>query len=558
MVRTFEVHKVRKCRELTGSGWTFKALDVKENEGSYDVVTPSCWESYPGFGNYRGRGLYEKKFYACGNVRLAFEGVSHTADVFLDGKKIVHHYNAYTPFGSVVSSLPAGGHRLEIFVDNRFREESSLHVPNDYMTYGGINRPILLEEISEAYIRWVHVCPKVADGKWELFIEVQLSNISGEEKTVEVRADFAGSSCIWENVKIPANEKIILKKNVFCQGVKEWSFEEPNLYEINVRLFENGFAVDDLIDRFGFREISLKDKKICLNGRHFRIKGFCRHEDHPQFAAALPLQAMAYDLDLIQDMGANSVRTSHYPNDQRFLDLCDERGILVWEENHARGLSLQAMQNPNFESQEELVTEEMVEAHFNHPCIYIWGILNECASESEYGKKCYQEEINLIKKMDSSRPVTFASCKYKSDICLGLADVVSFNIYPRWYVDKDVGDYLNELYDWIQNESDGRGKPFVVSEIGAGAIYGFRSANEVKWTEEYQAKALKDQLTPVLENPDCCGLYIWQFCDVRVSEEWFSNRPRCMNNKGIVDEYRRRKLSYNVVKEIFSTYKNYF
>ena len=79
-------------------------------------------------------------------------------------------------------------------------------------------------------------------------------------------------------------------------------------------------------------------KEILLNEKKFRIKGVCRHEDHPDYGCALPYAAICHDLMLIQQMGANSIRTAHYPNDEIFLDLCDELGILVWEENHARGI----------------------------------------------------------------------------------------------------------------------------------------------------------------------------------------------------------------------------
>ena len=99
--------------------------------------------------------------------------------------------------------------------------------------------------------------------------------------------------------------------------------------------------------------------------------------------SALP-RLMVKDVDLITELGCNSVRTSHYPNDERFLDLCDERGIAVWEENHARGLSLE-QNHPNFGWQSEQVTREMVR-HFNHPSILIWAILNECASNTEEGE----------------------------------------------------------------------------------------------------------------------------------------------------------------------------
>ena len=262
----------------------------------------------------------------------------------------------------------------------------------------------------------------------------------------------------------------------------------------------------------------------------------------------------ANDLALIRDLGANSVRTSHYPNDEIFLDLCDELGILVWEENHARGLSLEQMQNPFFEKQAHDVTLEMVTQHYNHPSIYIWGILNECASDSAYGKTCYEKLFELIRSLDMSRPLSFASCKFKTDLCFGLPDIVSYNIYPKWYHDTPVEEYLSDLYSWIQNQTQGAGKPFLVTEIGASGLYGYRSPYATKWSEEFQAKTLQEQLDSVLSFEDCSGVYVWQFCDIRISEEWWGGRPRTMNNKGVVDEYRRPKLCYETVKELFAKY----
>ena len=116
---------------------------------------------------------------------------------------------------------------------------------------------------------------------------------------------------------------------------------------------------------------------------------------------------------------------------------------------------------------------------------------------------------------------------------------------------------MTELHEWI-DQNGGNNKPFLITEIGAGAIYGYRSPSRDKWTEEYQCDALRQQLDAVFSHENCSGVYIWQFCDVRISKEWFNSRPRTMNNKGIVDEYRRRKLSYDVVKQIFTSYGNYF
>lgn len=189
----------------------------------------------------------------------------------------------------------------------------------------------------------------------------------------------------------------------------------------------------------------------------------------------------------------------------------------------------------------------------------IWGILNECASDTAYGRECYAKQYGILRKMDPSRPVSSASCKFFKDICLDLPDIVSYNLYPEWYVqDKTAEEWVKENYDWVQNETPGAGKPFLITEIGAGGIYGFRSQNLDPWTEEYQAQTLDHQLRAVFNTKGISGVFIWQFADVRVSREWFANRPRTMNNKGVVDEYRRRKLAYENVKAIYKSLGNYF
>ncbi|BBF44889.1 beta-galactosidase [Lachnospiraceae bacterium KM106-2] len=553
MIRTFCTHKIRPQQELTNKLWDFTPCQGEFCGKHYSVATPSCWESYPDFTGYRGEGIYTTQFEAEGTIRLEMKGISHTATVYLDEREIAHHYNAYTKFDVIVPDLASGQHVLKIKADNRFSEESALHIPNDYMTYGGINRPVVLESLKRAYIDRVQVTPFFKEEQWHIAVNVYLKNISKTPITLAATIMAADQNFSWGNTLIPPASELCLSASLPFTNVESWIPDSPKLYEIIATLSQNGIPYDDLIDRFGFREIHTSGKEILLNGKPLRIKGICRHEDHPQFCCALPYSAIAADLALIKDLGANSVRTAHYPNDEIFLDLCDELGILVWEENHARGLSLDDMQNPNFEPQAEQVIREMIPAHYNHPSIYIWGILNECASDTEYGKACYEKQFNLIRELDSSRPTSFASCKFKTDLCFGLPDVVSYNIYPLWYHDTPVSDYIDDLYQWIQSETKGAGKPFLITEIGAGGLYGYRNPYHGKWTEEYQAEALEKQITAVLNYPACCGIYIWQFCDIRISEEWFHIRPRSMNNKGIVDEYRRRKLSYNVVKHLFET-----
>ena len=558
MIRTFETHKIRKTRELSSCLWNFHTVTAEGNGPSIPVAVPSCWETYPETVNYRGKGSYPRAFEAGGNIRLEFKGVSHTATVCVDGKRVTTHYNAYTPFDVVLKDLEQGTHELEVVADNSFGPDSALHIPNDYQSYGGISRGVILEELGEIYIKWVHFTP-IWKGSWHSTVQMCLCNLSDRPYTGVVKLSLDGEEFFACPVQLDGGETgLVETEDISFAQVESWAPETPVLYSLSAVLCGvDGAPVDDLIDRVGFRRVSVEGKEILLNGKKLFIKGFCRHEDHPQFGCALPFEAIQYDLMVAKNLGANSIRTSHYPNDELFLDLCDEQGILVWEESHARGLSEEDMRNPHFEQQCEDCIREMITAHYNHPSVYIWGILNECASHTEYGKSCYAAQYSLIRELDPCRPRSSASCQFKTDICFGLPEIVSYNIYPKWYHDTPVKDYLEDLYQWVQTDTEGKGKPFLITETGAGAIYGYRTPAKVKWSEEYQAEALEQQITAVFEQEGCSGIYIWQFCDVRVCDSWFSIRPRTMNNKGIVDEYRRPKLSYKVVKRLYGSRGNY-
>lgn len=556
MIRTFCTHEIRKVRELSGSLWEFSPCTGNLAGRKYRTAVPGCWESMPDFSSYRGVGVFSREIETEGAFRLVFKGVSHTARVCLDGREIGSHYNAYTPFAVAVTDVMAGRHLLEVYADNTFGEASALHIPNDYMSYGGISRGVLLEELTDTYIEYIHAVPVMEKDGWKALVSVKVKNWSAAGKACRLYLDLAGIASEAMELTLEAGGEKTVDFQLSAAEAEAWEIKNPKLYTVRATLSDENGAFDDQIDRMGFREIRTEGKDILLNGKKLRIRGFCRHEDHPMFGCALPYAAIQQDLETAMDLGANAIRTAHYPNDELFLDLCDEQGILVWEENHTRGLTLEHMQNPNFERQAETCIEEMITAHINHPSVIIWGILNECASDTEYGYECYKKQYDLIKHMDFSRPRSSASCKFKTDICFGLPEIVSYNLYPEWYHETPASEYVKDIYDWVQRESEGSGKPFLVTEIGAGAIYGFRSHTLCKWSEEYQAKALEDQITAVLEQEGCSGIFIWQLCDVRVSDEWFASRPRTMNNKGIVDEYRRRKLAYDVVKRIYHAYED--
>lgn len=569
MERGFETHQFRIRTELDGL-WNFRT----QKGDARRVSVPSCWETYPGLERYQGKASYEKKFEGGGNLHFIFKGVSHTADCYLDGVKIAHHYNAFTPFETLVENVERGTHTLRIDVDNSFNEESSLHVMNDYYTYGGINRPVIVEEVEDIYIERIHFTPIRTEKGWNGKISVRVRKIG--EGIQKIRIGLAlddetfgdltgeltqGVTVLEETFSFPNAETYEYRD--FLPGSAEVNNADgeinipaPKLYYLTAEVWvslgeDEEMLLDDMIERIGFREVHVEGNRILFNGRPIKLRGFNRHEDHGLYGCAIPYDAMDYDLRLFEDLHANAVRTCHYPNDERFLDLCDELGILVWEEGHARGLSEEQMRHKNFRKQSLDCIEEMIDNHYNHPSIYIWGILNECASHTEYGKEIYAEQFALIKQMDQTRPTTFASCQFFKDISFDLVDVVSMNLYPLWYHDTPVEEYLTQINDWIQGTS-GAGKPIIISEIGAGAIPGYHAPGNPKWTEDRQKEIISEQLTGVLGREDFSGVYLWQFCDGRVPDGYFYSRPRCLNNKGIVDQYRNRKQSYEAVKSIYA------
>lgn len=553
MLRMYTDHLLRKQTELSGTWKMEQFSDKEELLGTYTAVVPSCWQSTRGLEDFRGHCKYTKKIYTGGgNIRLVFKGVSHTADVWLDGKYIAHHYTAYTPFDTVVKNVAPGEHTLEVMADNRMTDYATLNFPNDYYSYGGITRPVILEELGNAYIHSLHITPEKTENGWKATFRLQVKNISGAAN-LKATVELLGKTLSFG---IPENGDVT--QTAEFTDVQVWSPENPALYIAKATLFEGETPADDLYERFGFREIKVVGDKIMLNGKPLFIKGFNRHEDFGGIGCAVPESIMNMDIDIILSTGANLIRTSHYPNDERFLDLCDERGVLVWEESHARQLYLPRMQLPHYRKQSADCIYEMITNHYNHPSIIMWGILNECETYSDFAVECYRKQIAQIKSLDRSRPTTQATNKYCKDQTHDQPDILSFNLYNGWYYDDDPKEFLAKIKAYA-DENGGAGKPYIVSEFGAAAIYGYRSFAEVKYSEERQAKILCNLIDAFSSVDYVSGLIVWLYADSRVDSDFsaWNSRPKAQNNKGVVDTYRQPKMAYYAVRDAFTKLPTY-
>jgi len=557
MLRTFKRHDTRQTRPLDG-WWDFQPTPDQAVPGdqsqpqSYEhhAHTPGVWEAIPGLERYRGVAWYRRTITLDQptHLRLLFGGVSHTADVYLNGEKIAHHYDAFTPFEAFVPGVPSGEHELAVRVDNSFGDHSALHIDNDYYTYGGITRPAEIQQLPDLYLGDIAIVPETDDhNTWRLKLKVNVHNLGDHASDFTLQLDIADRRVTLDPLSCDAAGSASCEAVIDGLDVEAWALDSPTLYRLTVGLVQDGEVIDDAIERVGFRTVAVEGQDILLNGEPIRLRGFNRHEDFNDFGCAVPYEAMVRDLLIIKDLGSNFVRTCHYPNDQRFLDLCDEMGLAVWEEHHARTVKFD---HPRFDEQIEGSTREMVRWHHNHPSILMWGGLNECNSVTPQGAAVHERCMSLLRGLDPTRPVTFASNKGTRDVALGFVDIVSWNVYPNWYGSNDPAEHIEEFIAWLDSEvSGGAGKPVIISETGAGAIRGWRHRHAERWTEDYQCEALGEILDAYLPHPRIAGVALWQFCDHRVTTGHWRGRPRNMNNKGIVDEHRQPKLAYDVVKQ---------
>lgn len=570
MTRAFDEHIVREVATL-GGGWRFAIDpdDVGERDEWYKnlpsgdtVAVPTLWNNEIGLLQYEGAGWYERKFYAKGGtVRFVFESVMTAADVWLDGNKLGSHYGGFTAFDFIVHDVAAGEHTLTVRADSRFTAQSIPQKRVDWYNYGGIAREVSIEYLDGVCILNNRVEYTLSDDLCDATVRATLllCNADAEERSTPVTVTVGDVQIDCGVVTLGAKEeRILTSKDVVIKNVALWSCENPNLYSVAAKT-----ETDDLCDRIGFRKIEVKNGKLLLNGKRIELRGVNRHEDYPGLGFAFPKNLMKRDLDILFDLGCNTVRGSHYPNAKYFVDLLDESGMLFWSEIPiwGCGFSEEAIGDPIVVARGLEMHREMIRDYYNHPCIIIWGMHNEIPSDTQNAyemTKCYHQ---FLRENGGNRLITHASNHPMDDICFEFSDILSLNMYYGWYDQQKTGlapDWEGFLENFrARREALGMThKPVIMSEFGAGALYGYRNAfDSVFWTEEYQRDILSHCLTLFHNDPMIEGIYIWQFCNIRTSAgiAW-RDRARCFNNKGILDEYRNPKLAYFEVKKLFEQF----
>ncbi len=513
---------------------------------------PSVFAATPDLLGYEGVCWYGRTVYIeKGTVRLHFGAVMTDCAVYLDGALIGKHYGGFCEFEFILPIESAGEHTLVVSVDNRFDAYSIPQAVVDWYHHGGITRSVTLEYLEGVCVMKNHMHYELSEDLSEAKVcfEIELFNASSEKRTESAAIFLGGEELLSLPVCLEAGERhTYTTESVRVENIRLWDLGAPELYELRTETEK-----DDLIDRVGFRKIEAIGYKMYLNGKPFMIKGVNRHEEHPDLGFAFPEAMMGRDLELMEDMGVNSIRGSHYPNARPFLDLCDERGMSFWSEIPFWGIGFapETVADPTVVKRGEEMMRDMVHYYYNHPSILIFGMHNEMPVSAEATLSLTKKLYAFLKEKGGNRLITYATCYPLEDICLAYTDLYCINDYHGWYrYDLEgTADYVKELHAHI--EAQGLpARPMIMSEFGAAAIYGKRDFDTEIWSENYQAKLLDYCIRLFFSDEKFAGCYIWHFADARTSFKNL-NRARGFNNKGIFSEYRKPKLAYDAVKKAY-------
>lgn len=513
--------------------WKF----TKQNE-SIILNLPHTWNGTDGQdgGNdyYRGKCKYEKAILKSDmpdgeEVYLQFDGVNSSAEVFFNGEKIATHHGGYSTFRVKLENIKEEN-QITVEVDNSPNDFVYPQVA-DFTFYGGIYRDVTLIGTAKKHFDLdyygspgIRVTPDING-------EVAVQAFCNGEVLFEIADNGVVVSSATANGKNPAVTMKIDNPHLW-NGTAD-----PYLYTAKAKLSENGETVDEISARFGIRSIEFDaNKGFILNGREYPLRGVSRHQDRPEIGNALLPEHHKEDIELICEMGANTVRLAHYQHSQCFYDMCDEKGLVVWAEIPYISKHMPDGRENTLSQMQELICQ-----CYNHPSIVTWGISNEISMNgSDASLLENHKAINdLVHSLDKTRPTTVAvltMCDI-DDGYVHISDIVSYNHYFGWY-----GGTVDMYGPWFDSfRKKYPNKVIGLSEYGCEALNWHTSTPEQgDYTEEYQAYYHEEMIKQIIDRPYLWATHVWNMFDF-AADARAEGGENGMNHKGLVTFDRKYK-----------------
>ena len=566
------------------TGWRFTFADgddswagmVHDDSGWEQVRLPHTWNNFDGQdggSDYRrGTGWYRTRFQLPANlndrrVLVEFDGACKVADVYVNGKPVGTHTGAFARFRCDITREvnPSGDNVLAARVNNA--QSQIVPISGDFTQFGGLYRPARLLLTAPVHLATLdHGSPgvyltqqHVTSDVGQVDAKVKLANDSAKNFTGVVRIrvqDADGKTVVAaeQSTTLAAGQNGELSIPLTIANPHRWNgVADPYQYKAIIELVAGGAVLDAIVQPLGLRSFEVKaDTGFFLNGEHVFLHGVCRHQDRPDKGWAISNADQAEDFRLIQEMGVNAIRLSHYQHDQFFYNLCDAGGMVVWAEDgfvNDPPTTLDAREN----AKEQL--RELIRQNYNHPSIFFWSIGNETKgktndADAHAAEALLTEMAAVARDEDTTRLCVYASHHSGDDPRNLLTDVIAFNKYYGWYGGNysGLGEFLDKFH---------AGHPAVpagISEYGAGAsIYQHEANPPVRnhqakgaWhPEELQTAFHEASWLQIKARPWLWGTFIWNMFDFS-SDRRAEGDQFGRNDKGLVtyDRHTRKDAFY--------------
>lgn len=587
--------ETRQVVDLTGI-WNFKldkgfgfaeSWHAQPLTDTINIPVPSSYNDLvedKDFRDHFGYVWYERDFivpahFVNERVVLRFGSATHTAKVYVNGTLVVEHKGGFTPFEVEINDvMNVGKNRLTVAVDNTI-DDSTLPVgaiiekniagvtvrrnaPNfDFFNYAGIHRPVKIYTTPKQYIK-------------DISVVTDFEGTTGTvDYTVESNAETTVRVVLRDETDTIVATAVGTTGKLVIEDVHLWEPMNAYLYTLTAELVDGETVVDTYELPVGVRTVSVAEGKFYINKKPFYFKGFGKHEDTHINGRGLNEAVNVKDFSLMKWIGANSFRTSHYPYSEEVMRLADREGIVVIDETPGVGIHLNFAATlmggaekrdtwkeiRTFEHHQQIL-HEMIGRDKNHPCVVMWSVANEPASEEVGAADYFRPLVELTRELDpQKRPVTIVTHLMSTpDKCqvADFLDVLCLNRYYGWYVeggDLDAAKAMlqAELAGWEQRCPN---TPIMFTEYGADTVAGMHDTTPVMFTEEYQVEYLDANHEIVDQCKNFVGEQVWNFADFGTAQGILRVQG---NKKGIFTRERKPKLAAHHLRQRWTKIPNF-
>jgi len=546
------------------NGW-YKSNQV--SDAWQGVTVPHTWQIDQESAEYFGTAWYRRLLevpegWTDQTVRIEFEGVFHSASVWLNGSEVGKHLRkGYTAFEFDITRFlhRSADNVLVVMVNSDF---DSRMLPrghsSDWTHDGGIYRPVNLLITPRVYIERVDVdaVPDVANGFANVDVSVVILNSADREfkarLSVNAVEEDTGLTVLesgdGNTFSIAPGATITRSLPRFrLEKPKLWHFDAPNLYSLTVRL-DGGALAHEFTTMFGIRSIEVNDGSFWLNGERVRLMGVERMAgSDPNYGMAEPTSWIDHDHDDLKNLNCVLTRV-HWPQDKRVLDYCDRHGIFIQTEVPTWGpdtfKDMKDEPDPEIMQNGLEQLQEMIARDRNHPCIFSWGLCNEINGQNppayKFAKRMYEE----AKRLDPRRLRSYASNSLQRDPGKDVSKLMDFiewnEYYESWYpgTPDDLRRNLEEIHQAFPD------KPIVISEYGWCACTPDRPEGDSR-----RIQVLRDHTRVCRDTKYVGGLIFFCYNDYRTHIG--DNGTGVMKQRihGVVDLFGVRKPSYSALRD---------